>query len=236
MNLLLLKPEDFISDSRAVVTGRRLQHLRKVNRVSAGDYLKCGLLGGMMGKGRVLTVSGNVLEIEADLKYEPPKPLPLTLVLALPRPKVVRRVVQQVTTMGVKQVYFMNSWRVEKSYWQSPLLGEAELCRQMILGLEQSGDTILPEIHMKRFFSPFVKEELPALSEGSERIVAHPLSPQKCPHGLSRPCTLAIGPEGGFIDIEIKTLKENGFLPYHIGERVLKVETAVTLLISRLYL
>lgn len=236
MNLLLLKPEDFIDENRAIISGRRYQHLVKVNRVALDETLKCGKIGGMKGEGKVLKISGSSLEIEVSLTQSPLEPLPLVLVLALPRPKVLKRVIQHVTTLGVKEIYLINSWRVEKSYWQSPNLDESVLEDQMILGLEQSTDTIMPKIHQRRFFSPFVKDELPSISEGRKCITAHPRAKEKCPSGIDQPCILAVGPEGGFIDLEIKTLEEIGFLPYNTGKRILKVETAVTSLISRLFL
>ena len=137
--------------------------------------------------------------------------------------------------MGVKKIYLVNSWRVEKSFWQSPVLEQSVLRKQMILGLEQSRDTILPQIYQKRFFKRFVTEELPLISENSQGIIAHPKSDKICPSGINNTVTLVIGPEGGFIDIEIETLEKQGFLSYHIGQRILKVETAVPYIISRLY-
>ncbi len=236
MNLVLLEEKDFIKKGNAVIFGRRFEHLMKVNKVAVGDTLNCGLLNGKTGKGEVIKITDQSLEMEASLENEPPSPLPMTLVLALPRPKMLRRIVQHVTTLGVKHIYLINSWRVEKSFWQSPHLEDESLRQQMVLGLEQSGDTHLPVIHQRRFFTPFVNEELPLISKDAICITAHPKADKECPHGINEKCVLAIGPEGGFIDIEIKTLKDNGFLPYHIGKRILKVETAVTYLISRLFL
>jgi len=164
-----------------------------------------------------------------------PPPLPLTLVLALPRPKMLKRIIESTTSLGVKDIYLINSWRVEKSFWQSPLLNPDHLEKHMILGLEQSRDTMLPRIYQKRFFTRFVKEELPIIAKDSLCMTAHPKTADNCPSGVNKKITLVIGPEGGFIDIEIATLEQSGFASYHIGPRILRVETAVTSLISRLY-
>ena len=72
----------------------------------------------------------------------------LALLLALPRPKMLKRVLQSVTSLGVKQLYLLNSYRVEKSYWGSPLLQADKLQEQLLLGLEQACDTILPQVHL----------------------------------------------------------------------------------------
>jgi RsmE family RNA methyltransferase len=235
MNLVLLKDRDFLDDTRVILKDRRFRHLIRVNRVKQDDSLVCGRVNGKVGSGRVTGLSDDCLEMEVHLDGDPPEPLPLTLVLALPRPKMLKRIIESVTSLGVKTIYLINSWRVEKSFWQSPLLDLDQLEAHMMLGLEQSRDTILPQIFQKRFFTPFVNEELPMISKDSLCITAHPKTVKKCPVGVNQATTLVIGPEGGFIDVEIETLERQGFLSCHIGQRILRVETAVTYLIARLY-
>ena len=235
MNLILLTLKDFVDPETVVLKGRRLKHLLSVNKVTENDRLVCGLLNGKIGTGVVKNRSESYLEMTVELSQDPPKPLPLSIVLALPRPKMLKRIIEAVTTLGVKNIYLINSWRVEKSFWQSPLLEMKTLEKYMILGLEQSRDTLLPNIYQKRFFTKFVTEELPLISKNSLKITAHPKTEKICPAGVNKETTLVIGPEGGFIDIEIQTLEKQGFLTCHAGSRILKVETAVTFLISRLF-
>ncbi len=235
MNLVLLDIKDFIDPTTVIIKGRRLKHLLSVNKVNENDCLVCGLLNGKIGTGVVIKRSEFFLEMRVELDQDPPEPLPLNIVLALPRPKMLKRIIETVTTLGVKNIYLINSWRVEKSFWQSPLLELNTLEKHMVLGLEQSRDTIMPKIVQKRFFTRFVTEELPLISRNSLRITAHPKTSNICPTGVNQEITLVIGPEGGFIDIEIETLEKHGFLSCHIGQRILKVETAVTFLISRLF-
>jgi len=235
MNLVILENKDFIDDDLVILKGRRFSHLTSVNKVKKKDKLACGLLNGKTGTGRVTRISTDSLEMKVHLDTDPPPPLLLTLVLALPRPKMLNRIIENVTSLGVKNIYLINSWRVEKSFWQTPLLNKDHLRKQMILGLEQSRDTVLPRIYQKRFFTRFVKEELALISKNSLCITAHPKALKICPFGVNKQTTLVIGPEGGFIDIEVETLEKQGFFSYHIGHRILKVETAVTYLISRLY-
>ncbi len=235
MNLVLLEKKDFVGDERVVIQGRRFKHLISINKIMKNDRLVCGLLNDKVGTGLITKISNNFLEMKICLDKDPPKPLPLTLILALPRPKMLKRIIENVTSLGIKKIYLINSWRVEKSFWQSPLLKKDQLRKYMILGLEQSRDTILPQIYQKRFFTPFVNKDLPQISKNCLCITAHPKTSKICPSGVNKDITLAIGPEGGFIDIEVATLKKQGFFTYHIGQRILKVETAVTYLISRLY-
>ena len=235
MNLVLLDKKDFVDHETVALKGRRLTHLLSVNRVRERDSLVCGLLNGKIGTGTITKQTEDFLEMRIELNQDPPKPLPLTLVLALPRPKMLKRIIEAVTTLGVKHIHLINSWRVEKTYWQSPLLEIEELRKYMFLGLEQGRDTILPRISLHRFFTKFVTEDLPSISNDSLKIAAHPKAGRICPSGVNTETTLIIGPEGGFIDIEMETLTKQGFLSCHIGPRILRVETAVTFLIARLF-
>lgn len=236
MNLILLFSEDFVGRGPLVrLQGRRCRHVREVHRAAVGDRLCVGMAGGRIGTALVTRIGETALEMEVHFDREPPAPLPLTLVLALPRPKVLRRVLVSAASMGVKSIVLLNTWRVEKSYWQSPVLAPEAIREQLVLGLEQARDTLLPEVLLRPRFKPFVEDELPALTEGALALVGHPGSAEPCPRQLDGPACLAIGPEGGFIPYEIDKLCEGGFQPVHLGERILRVEAAVPALLGRLF-
>jgi len=156
-------------------------------------------------------------------------------VLALPRPKMLRRVFQTIATMGVAKLVLVNSYRVEKSFWQTPFLDSEAIRENLILGLEQARDTVLPEVVIEKRFKPFVEDRLPAIVEGTLGLVGHPGNHPPCPRGVSEPVTLAIGPEGGWIPYEIDLLGKAGLAPVQLGDRILRVETAVTALLARLF-
>ena len=235
MNLLLLHPEQLMTDERARVTGRQLQHLHGVHGASAGDRLKVGLRDGPVGEAIIEAMNAHEAVLNLDLTSAPPAPLPLTLVLAMPRPKMLRRITQSVVSMGVKHLVLVNSWRVEKSYWQTPWLQPESLADQITLGLEQARDTGWVTIEQRRRFRPFVEDELPALASGTRHLVAHPGVATPCPAGLMEPVTLCIGPEGGFIPFEIELLQAQGFSPVHLGPRILRTETALPATLGRLF-
>ena len=235
MNLLLLEDSDFVSDNRAELTGRRLKHLLDIHKVEAGKVLKTGRINGQMGTAKVLELSPQAISLETNLTEPPPEPLPITLILALPRPKMLRRIFQTIATMGVKQLYLINTWRVEKSYWQTPWLEGSAIREQLILGLEQGCDTVLPEAIVKKRFKPFVEDELPSLIDNTQAFVAHPTASISCPLALNKPTTLAIGPEGGFIDYEVEKLIDAGFQSITLGKRILRVETAIPTLLAKLF-
>lgn len=235
MNLLLLEDADFVGADRVILRDRRLTHLQEVHRAESGDSLRVGRIGGLMGKAQILRLEAGEAELQITLDQPPPAKLPLTLLLALPRPKMLRRVLQTVASMGVPRLILLNSYRVEKSFWQTPFLEPAAIREQLILGLEQSRDTVLPEVRIEKRFKPFVEDHLAQLCAGTQGLVGHPGQYPACPRAVEGPVTLAIGPEGGWIPYEVEKLAEAGLQPVQLGERILRVETAVTALIARLF-
>ncbi|GAB2791312.1 16S rRNA (uracil(1498)-N(3))-methyltransferase [Halomonas shantousis] len=236
MNLILLSPDDLLDTHHARIHDpRRLRHLRDVHRAAPGDELTLGLVGGAMGRGRLLSLEASHAEFEVTLDQPPPPPLPVHLLLALPRPRMLARTLEHVTALGVKQLTLLHTRRVEKSYWQSPELRPEKMREHLVLGLEQARDTVLPEIHVETRFKPFMEDRLPSLLEGRRGLLAHPGMAGQCPRGLQEPAVLAVGPEGGFIAYEVEAFLAQGFEGVHLGSRILRVETAVTALLARLF-
>ncbi|OGW41911.1 MAG: 16S rRNA (uracil(1498)-N(3))-methyltransferase [Nitrospirae bacterium GWD2_57_8] len=235
MNLILLTQYDFVSEDRARLSGRRCLHVTEVLRAEEGRELAVGLLNGRIGIGRVISRDNDSLDLHVRLDSDPPPPLPATVLLALPRPKVLRRVLFTLSTMGVKRIILLNALRVEKSYWQTPFLAPANIMHQLMLGLEQARDTVLPEVLLRQRFKPFVEDELPHLIAETLPLVAHPHAVDPCPLGVDRPVTLAIGPEGGFVEYELDRLLSCGFRSVAMGRRILTVESAVPALLGRLF-
>ena len=234
MNLILIQQQDFIGDSKVVhLKGRRLRHVLEVHRAKQGDILCVGLEGGKMGDGKVVSIDEKCLELEVSFRVAPPEPLNVHLILALPRPIVLKRILISIASMGIKRISLVNTWRVEKSYWNSPVLELERIQEQLILGLEQSKDTVLPKVTLHKLFKPFVKNELPNIIINRDGFVAHPSPLSISQKRLGVPSVVAIGPEGGFIDKEIETFKSLGFSCVDFGPRILRVETAIPFILSR---
>ncbi len=235
MNLILLHAEDIVAPSRVRISGRRLQHIVSVHRAGVGDDLSVGMVNGRVGTGRITSLDETSLRMDVVLDQEPSAKFPLTVMLALPRPKVLRRMLFGLTVLGARRIILVNSARVEKSYWQTPFLADDAVRKQLLLGLEQARDTVLPDVLVRKLFKPFVEDELEELSRETLRLVAHPSATEACPRAVQQPVTLAIGPEGGFVPYEIEKLQACGFLPIGLGPRILNIETAVPSLIARLF-
>lgn len=240
MNLLLFRHQHARFDTPdqlsgvVEIQGRQLTHLQEVHQARAGDRVRVGLLDGWRGEAVVERLDDAAL-LRFRLTEPPPAPSPITLLLALPRPKMVRRLLQCAASAGIKDLYLINGARVEKSYWQTPHLGEAAIEENLWLGLEQARDTVMPRVHLRKRFRPFVEDELPGLMVGKQGLLAHP-GPDSipCPRALEGPAILAVGPEGGFVPFEVDTLQGAGMTPVTLGERILRVDVAVPWLLGRL--
>ena len=235
MNILLFTKADKIASSHVEIRGRRFEHLVQVLKIKAGDELRVGELNGHLGLGTILAVNDGAATISVALEHAPPKKLPLTLVLALPRPKMLRRILRTVAELGVCDLHLINSYRVEKSYWSTPALDEQKIQEYFIQGLEQARDTVLPRLHIHKRFKPFVEDELPSLMVNKRSLAAHPGDYPVCPRDIAQDTLLVIGPEGGFIPYEVEKLQEAGCEIVSLGSRILRVENAVTSIIGRLF-
>jgi RsmE family RNA methyltransferase len=237
MNLLLLKNEDFLPSSITCVriNDYRYKHMLTVLKVQIGEKIKCGLINGLMGEGTISLITDQFVELNILLESPPPPPLPCTLIVALPRPKSLRKVIECGVSLGIKKIILIGSYRVEKSFWSTPFLKTEQMNQFITNGLEQSRDTVFPTVKCKRLFKPFVEDELPQIAHGTLSLVAHPYGATECPSRPNTPVTLIIGPEGGFIPFEIDILKRHGFQPVTTGERILRVEYAIPTFIGRLF-
>ena len=233
MNIILIDENEITADGTVTFRDRRFLHMRDVLRISSGKQLKIGMINGLCGIGTVVSENEVEARIAVEFTSPAPKPLDLILIVALPRPKSLPRLIQTITSLGAKSIYFINALKVAKDFWSSDYLGEKSVRTACLLGLEQAGDTILPQICFRRRFKPFVEDELPALAIGRSCFVAHPYAETESPQALDKSLCLALGPEGGWDSFELGLLEKTGFTPVKFSRRILRLETAVTALVAR---
>lgn len=237
VNLITLEPQDFIDPHTVILKDRRHSHITEILKSKLGDCLRVGLINGFTGTGTICQINAEAVTLNVrQLNDQGIPPLPLSIILALPRPRVLNRILQTSASLGVKHLILIHTQRVEKSYWQTPLLKPENVHLQLRLGLEQACSTHIPTITYHRHFQSFINESVKDINEHSERFVAHPGHYISCPTAQpKRHIVMAIGPEGGFIPREIEQLTKLDFRPIQIGQRILRVETALTYLIAKLF-
>lgn len=236
MNLLLLEAAQ-LRGTRAVLSPLQTRHARDVLRVMPGQDLRVGMLDGPRGVGRVVH-AGDSVELECTFESAPP-PIPdVDLLLALPRPKVMRRLWAQLAALGVGHIVLTNAARVERNYFDTHVL-QPDVYRPLLVeGLQQAQDTHLPRVSIHRRFRPLVEDELDARSPADARLVAHPSTAAApiagaWPRGAGR-VLLAVGPEGGWDEFELQLLGDRGFSPVSLGPRTLRTDTACVALLAAL--
>lgn len=251
MNLLLLEHGEIGPDAIAVLDGRRAEHLRKVLKVEPGQTLRAGVVGdaaagerGPLGTAEVVAVDQRSVTLRfgadaavSDRAAAAAAEPEIDVVVGMPRPQVLHRVLQTVASMTVRRLDLVNAWRVEKSYFHTPSLGDEKVRRQLLLGAEQGMTTRLPQVRQQHLLVPFLRS-LPAPESGAPlRLIAHPdadLDLEQAVVDAALPVQLAIGPEGGWIDREVETFREAGFRPVRLGPWVLRVEVALAVALGQL--
>ena len=227
MNILLFHAEELGNDSELNLEDYRARHLISVIGVVVGQSLRVGQIDGQIGQGMVLACSKDSVRLRVILSEPPIARHQMSLILALPRPKMLRRIFRTAAEFGVRDIHLIHSYRVEKSFWQSPLLQPAKIHNALIQGLERSGDTLLPRVTTHQRFKPFIEDTLPNIAAYKALFIAHPATDAQALSSKSEGGYVMIGPEGGFIPYEMEKAIEAGATTVSLGPRILSVDTAV---------
>ena len=248
MNLIILTDNDVSGDDRYELTDHRAEHIRDVLKLVTGDQLEVGLLNGPQGTAVVESVSSDAVIIRTEQLEIIAEPVPrIDLICALPRPQTLKKVLMTSAMMGVRRLYLVRANRVEKSYFQSPLLQPQNYERYLTEGLSQGKLTRMPDVSIHDRFRVFFEDRLagfytddelePLLrllpDPESDRSLSSLYSPQE---GRPGSVLVAIGPEGGWVPFEIELMERIGFHRFKLGRFVLRVEMAVTAVLAQLEL
>ncbi len=231
-----------MSDGLAVFSGVRAAHVMTVLHGEVGQVLKTGEVDGLIGTSEILgiqkdgadawTITARVSHTEASLAPW------VDLILAPPRPRVMKRLLPQLASLGVGRIILVGAKKVEKDFWGATLLKPENYRPLLIDGLMQAGTSTLPTLEIRRNFRKFLEDELDGMFPSSERLLAHPygdgrLGGDASPDPSAR-LLLAVGPEGGWTEDELARLEAKGFRRYSLGKRILRTDTAVVALLARL--
>ena len=246
MNRILFESDEIV-DGVATFGGVRAEHVRKVLHGEVGQILKTGVLDGKIGTGEIIEMAGDEIRVRVTHDAEPLAPW-VDLVLAPPRPRILKRLLPQLATMGVGRIVLVGAQKVEKDFWGATLLKEESYRPLLVDGLMQGCvSTQVPVIESRRNFRRFVADELDGAFATTRRLVAHPYESGK--GGMDAEggrgavggrgdeggrLLLAIGPEGGWTDEEVALLEAHGFARYSLGSRILRTDTATIALLAQL--
>lgn len=241
MNRLLALRDELGPDGRFRLADGdpRATHLDEVLKPAAGARLRAGVVGGRRGEAEVIGRDGEGWSLRFRALEEAEAPGPWTLLLALPRPQTLRKVLLAAPQLGVGELLLVGAARTEKSYFHSPLLSEGEWRRQLRAGMEQAGTVRQPRVLVFRRLHELLALGLERwLPADAPRLLPHPGGGDGLESLLGgapvERAALAVGPEGGWQEGERRALEGLGFRPVDLGERILRVETAVDWLCAQL--
>ncbi len=228
MNIILFDQSDVTSPGLLHFSDYRFEHIRTVLKKAPDEKIRVGERDGLLGTATVVAINDTSVQLKYELTDRAPKALPITLVVALPRPKSFKKLLHTATVMGVKEIHVIKSWRVDKSYWSSPAVSEKGIEAVVSEGLMQTRDTISPAVHFHRAFKPFVEDALPSLMENKITHLFHPCEEKsRLQIEGDKEYLFIIGPEGGFIEYEVKLIESQGATLTSLGSRIQRVEQAI---------
>ena len=232
MNRILFESSE-IADGIATCSDARAEHILSVLHGEIGQTLKTGELDGKVGAGEIISINGPTVALRVSHTEESLRPW-CDLVLAPPRPRVMKRLLPQLAALGVGTIVLVGAKKVEKDFWGATLLKEENFRPLFVDGLMQAGTSVMPRLETRRNFRRFVADELDALFPTANRVVGHPGGAPGAPARREGRLLLAVGPEGGWTDDEIELLESRGFSRYSLGSRILRTDTALVALVARL--
>lgn len=239
MNLIILEEHDRLGD-RFVLDDFRAEHIREVLRAREGQRIRVGMLNGPLGSGQVVSATEDAVTLACDFEHEvPPRPC-LDLVLAVPRPKSLRKLLPEVVAFGVDRIVLLRTWRVAKPFLSVSLLQPEQYRPLLREGMMQGRHTHEPQVWVEPLFKPFVEDRAGTLfANSTHRIVAHPGATKSMAALRIRPedrVVAVIGPEGGLLPYEVDAFEAQGFEPVRMGPTPLRVETACVALMAQIEL
>lgn len=214
------------------------KHIKNILKLKEGDTFKYGVFNSCIylatitsfTKENIIFTSKVIEEKEtASFLY------PVTIVLGSLRPICLKRMLRQISSIGVESIIIYNGDLSEKSYIQSKFYQEQELFNIVLDGIRQSGKTGITKIKVYDDLESVIKDNSEKhLYFCDNKIKADDIL-ETC---LSFPLLFAIGSERGFSDKERDLFLRNNFKVVSLGNRILRSETAsiaTSLILTRRY-
>jgi 16S rRNA (uracil1498-N3)-methyltransferase len=201
------------------------QHASRVMRVQVGDDLVLFDGRGNEAIAQFVQVGRKECHCQADaaqaINREPQREIHLAI--ALPKPDRSRELVERLTEMGVRSLTPLVAQRTQRPPTDSLL---AKLRRGVIEACKQSGRNQLMDLR-----APMQADVFFSACDPGTKWIAHPamdhLTRDIAPSGVFH---VAIGPEGGWTDDEVKLAVSHSFKAVDLGTRIYRIETAATTL------
>jgi 16S rRNA (uracil1498-N3)-methyltransferase len=240
MNSIVLLPDELKNENEFEIVGSRFLELQKRHQLNCGNTLKAGIYNGNRGSIKILDSSNSGCSGNYVFNQDSFSRLPITVLLGISRPPTVKKVIHAVTTLGIEELILFRSEYSEKSYFDSKILSEDSILREVLLSLEQACDTKPPKIsvvklNLQNLFQNSLEKNISESAcyfghtQDSENSDISSSIRNGC---LKKSVCLGIGSEKGWSQNEIELLTRYGFDKISFGSRMLRVEVALNVLIG----
>ena len=229
MNLVLFNPDELAAP--LPLDDPRARHILKVLRRAPGDTFVAGLVDGPLGTATLVAAGAAALTLAFAPTHEAPPLPPVTLLVGLPRPQTARDLLRDATTLGVAGIHFILTERTDPNYAASSLWTSGEWRRHLLTGAVQACDTRLPAVTWTHSLDAALAH-LPVATTHRLALdnyeAARSLASALDGRAPAAPLVLALGSERGWGPADRAALRAAGFTLWSLGDRVLRLETAVT--------
>jgi RsmE family RNA methyltransferase len=249
VNIILFEPHEL--GKPLARRDERTLHLLKVLHKKQGDSFDAGVLGGDIGTGRIESIRfDGAVFYSLNLKDEAPPRYPLRIAVGFPRPIQLRRILRDLSNLGIEAVDLIGTELGEKSYRDTKMLNDGGAHSALIEGAVQARDTRLPLLSVYESLDKWLAERpwdntAEPLHMAANRpkyepvlgrlrippllLAADNVRPEGSLANLKAKgdaMVIAIGSERGWSDTERDRLENSGFLRLSMGARAMKTDTA----------
>ena len=216
---------DEFTANTAILTGDHADHLIRVLRAQVGQEFDIAA-GTSVRKGRITAIHNQQVEFELGESLPVPEVAEVTLLLAVFKFDRMEWAIEKCTELGVATIVPVIAQRTDARFAAAAAKRRERWERIARQAAEQSRRIRPPEIADPIKLKDAVN--MPSLSRillsESEEVLSLREALQLSPTGGD--LLLAIGPEGGWTDVELELFKNGGWISASLGDTILRAETA----------
>ena len=236
-NLTLVFEHERQSGQEFRISGPRAKYVIETAAGAPGRRFPVGLLEGPIGSGKVREIGSDSVTLACTFVGDPPARPLIDLILAVPKPKELKRMLPNIAALGVDRIFLVRTWRAPKTNLETDVV-KPDMYRPLLhAGMAQCATTREPRIVIEPLFRPFVEDRATQLFEGATKLVIQPSSERQLASiriGEHDRVAVMIGPEGGLIPYEIDALRRVGFLPVTAGSNGVRAEISTIAVLSQI--
>jgi 16S rRNA (uracil1498-N3)-methyltransferase len=202
------------------------RHVGQALRMRVGDLvvLFTGMGGEYAATIRSIDRRSVTLRVGQHDPVERETPWPVTLVQSMIAADMMDLVVRKAVELGAGAIVPLQAARSQRAPDERTERRVAHWRRIAVAACEQCGRNRVPDIAPVATFAQWIAAGIPArpvalLDAGGEGSLA-------AFSASTAPRVIVAGPEGGFDAAEVRLARDAGAVPVHMGQRVLRAETA----------